>query len=1273
MITRFGDLFLLLSFFIFTQSFSQPTVCGSPNWVSGADINFTGSSMYSPSVPFINNGGLMYNTQMHRICQSNGTVTISVTNVPAGYSIAWFRDDTPTNIAVWPNLPPVYLGTTNSLTTNVPAFDSQYILLAYYYNNSTGCIDRASENPSVGHMGGLRITNYGDGASQLSNSDFVPNPSCEGDIINVTDPSPRPYNWDITFRKYLYTNSSLSGSGQLFNNTISGLSAGTYYATLTWAYNDQCKVNLPPAVITVNPRPNGPTSASATPNTFCSGGTSTLSGVCPSGTVVWYTNSSGTGSPIPGGSSPTVSPSWTQTYFAFCDDGVCQSDDNLSVTVNVIDPSETPSFPSASPNSGCNPYSTNLTAYCPSGATVRWYTTPTGTGVGIGSPYYVTTSQTVYARCYYSSAPPACQYSNPSSVNLTVTTPPSNAVSASASPSNGCIPFNTTLSANCGAYSVRWYTTPTGTGAGISSSQTINSIGSTTFYARCYNSSGSAGCQYSLSATSVTVTGYSQPNSPTSVSATNNNLCPGYTTTLSGNCSSGSLRWYTSPTGTGAGLTMPYTVNSNVTLYGKCFSNTNPSGCQFSNGTSINLTVSSSPTPPTSLAGSPNNGCGNYTSTLTGTCASGTLRWYTTPNSTGSGLSMPVTVTPTNTTFYAKCFNSGFPVGCQYSSVDSLQLAISSPVTPIITGPNNICVNSSATYTSSHNPGSWFIASGGSLATISTGGVLTSFGNPGNIQIGFSYPNGACVDTGYFNVTINPSPVINLNDTSACFGNTIQLSPQTSGGTYMILSGPGSITAGGLFSSPIAGTTRLYYNINSGGCNASDTIDITIYPLPSAPVLYTNSDTICLGDSVILSGTCSGSTIHWYDNNLGVGSPLYIGFNTTILPLTSDTLYAFCYDSVSTCGSDTYDSLILVVNPCRDTIVSTIPSNGCGDTIILPTNRIPGTVDYISTCDGLGMTANGDTITFLNDSTIVFRPSSYPFLGDSACIIICNSSIPLCDTTYIYFQPDTTMPPVTSPSITCYDDTVFIDGSGMVVVNPANVANVDFQCFNGDVWLSLDTFYCDNIGVHNIWIYAANSFGGIDSCQSTITVLDSIKPTLNCPAVVDILVEDICEYIIPNYTNLASDNCGDSLYIYQTPIAGTIISLSQLGVRNYIQRVEIYVSDASNNRDSCYFDIEIACDINFNIPQFISPNGDNQNDLWIIENIELYPQSRVQVFNRWGGLVYEMENYDNSWDGKSNQSNLKLGNDYLPSGTYYYVIDKGDGENTYTGYLYLRK
>ena len=91
----------------------------------------------------------------------------------------------------------------------------------------------------------------------------------------------------------------------------------------------------------------------------------------------------------------------------------------------------------------------------------------------------------------------------------------------------------------------------------------------------------------------------------------------------------------------------------------------------------------------------------------------------------------------------------------------------------------------------------------------------------------------------------------------------------------------------------------------------------------------------------------------------------------------------------------------------------------------------------------------------------------------------------------------------------------------------------------------------------------------------------------------------------------------------------------------------------------------------FKIPDAFSPNGDGVNDVYVIEGLEYYPDNSFQVFNRWGTQVLERSPYNNNWDGRS-EAQLNWG-DELPEGTYYYILDLGNGDDPYTGYIYLKR
>jgi len=95
------------------------------------------------------------------------------------------------------------------------------------------------------------------------------------------------------------------------------------------------------------------------------------------------------------------------------------------------------------------------------------------------------------------------------------------------------------------------------------------------------------------------------------------------------------------------------------------------------------------------------------------------------------------------------------------------------------------------------------------------------------------------------------------------------------------------------------------------------------------------------------------------------------------------------------------------------------------------------------------------------------------------------------------------------------------------------------------------------------------------------------------------------------------------------------------------------VTDMNGCSDNDTVAVTLKQDYNVVISNLITANGDGFNDTWFIENINFYPQNKVVIYNRNGMEVFQMEGYNNSWNGTYNGSQL-------PDGTYYYVLEFTD-------------
>ena len=210
------------------------------------------------------------------------------------------------------------------------------------------------------------------------------------------------------------------------------------------------------------------------------------------------------------------------------------------------------------------------------------------------------------------------------------------------------------------------------------------------------------------------------------------------------------------------------------------------------------------------------------------------------------------------------------------------------------------------------------------------------------------------------------------------------------------------------------------------------------------------------------------------------------------------------------------------------------------------------------------------------------------------------------------------------------------DGDGIAGPNGTNpsdpcsfdLANQDFSSASPE-WLNAD---CDGDGVTN-----GNE---IDPDGDGIPGPNATDPNDPC----SLNVED--QTVAPSQAWLDADCDGD-------------------GLTNGVE-----VSGGSNPLDPCDPN---TCNSDISIPQAFTPDGDNTNDLFVIPGIENYPNNKLTFFNRWGNEVYFENGYANTWDGTPNRG-IIIGNDKLPTATYYYILDlNGDGETMYKGYVYLKR
>lgn len=117
----------------------------------------------------------------------------------------------------------------------------------------------------------------------------------------------------------------------------------------------------------------------------------------------------------------------------------------------------------------------------------------------------------------------------------------------------------------------------------------------------------------------------------------------------------------------------------------------------------------------------------------------------------------------------------------------------------------------------------------------------------------------------------------------------------------------------------------------------------------------------------------------------------------------------------------------------------------------------------------------------------------------------------------------------------------------------------------------------------------------------------------------------------------------------------------------------VFVTDAAGCSDSLFITLtgpaepapDTTSNVTVTVPNGFTPNGDGLNDLFVIKNLEQFPDNTIEVYNRFGNIVFRQSPYSNDWNGIGNRGKL------LPSGTYYFILNLKDSESI-SGFIDLR-
>ncbi|MTI40605.1 HYR domain-containing protein [Fulvivirga lutimaris] len=482
-------------------------------------------------------------------------------------------------------------------------------------------------------------------------------------------------------------------------------------------------------------------------------------------------------------------------------------------------------------------------------------------------------------------------------------------------------------------------------------------------------------------------------------------------------------------------------------------------------------------------------------------------------------------------------------------------------------------------------------------------------------------------------------------------------------------------------------------------------VDATAPTLSNCPsdinLTTTNSCTaVATWSDPSFNDICDASPIITKSHNSGTSFP--IGTTSVTITATDDagnqttcsfnvTVTDISAPVFNSCPSNI--TVAITGDGCDATATWTVPtaSDNCSSDIVPTADFSPGdafplgttTVTYTATDVGGNESTCSFDVTVVDQTVPVFTdcPADIEIAADATCGAAvswtpptatdnCDSGLTITEShaSGSIFDLGTTTVTYTvtdeagNETICTFNVTV-IDETGPEITNcPSDIEITTAECeavVNWDELTAVDN--CSSItlssnfspgdtfalGTTMVSYTFSDELGNESECSFNVTVVnpDALQ-LLNCPEDITVETDDsgsaevswiepTVESLCTNFTTSQSHQPGDTFQ------EGTTIVTYE-----FIDEFEAVVT--------CSFNVTVSIrDIEFDIPKLLTPNNDGNNDIWLLEGIENFPDNEVVVVDRWGSEIFKATGYDNQrvvWDGTNQNGKI------VPTGTYFYYI-----------------
>ena len=1045
-------------------------------------------------------------------------------------------------------------------------------------------------------------------------------PVCEGSSLNLfasTVPG-ATYNWSGP-------NGFTSSLQNPVINNATVTDAGSYTVTVTVG---QCTSTLATTSVIINTIPVTPVVSNNSP--VCQGTNLNLTAsLIPGASYSW----TGPNNFISSNQNPTITNVGSMnagTYFVTTTANGCTSTPaSVTAIVNVL-----PSAPIVSTNSPlCSGSSINLMAGSITGASYSW-SGPNGFTSSLQNPTIANAS--INASGSYSVTATVNGCTGAAGTTLITVNPIPASPSVS---SNGplCAGSTLNLSASTIAGATYSWSGPNGFSSSLQN-PVINNV--TLANAGFYTVNVIvAQCTSPSAVTSVVIN--SIPAIPV-VSAPP--VCQGMNLNITASLIPGATYSWTGPNGFTSSNQNPTIPNAGSINAGTYSVMVTANGCT-SITASVTAAVNMVPSAPVVSTNSPL--CSGSSINLMAGIMTGASYSWTGPNGFTSSLQNPVinNATLTNAGSYAVTVT----VGQCTSTLTTTSVVINSiPATPIVsTSP--VCEGMNLNLTASLVPGATYSWTGpNSFTSLNQNPTIVSAGtiNAGTYSVTVT-ANGCTSTPATVPAIVNtlPSAPIVSTNSSLCSGSSIYLMAGSMTGATYSWTGPNGFTSS--LQNPTitnAGTSASgSYSVIAtvNGCSgAAGTALIAVNQIPPSPSVSSNVS-LCAGSTVNLSAsTIAGASYSWSGPN-GFISSLQ---NPSINNATS--MSAGIYNaSITINGCTSLATSITVV------IYQPATASAGNDQVLCSSNQFVNVSGNLSGGTNSGIWTSSGSGNF-SPSNLILNTSYYPSAADklAGSVILkltstnngaCSASASLVKITF-----------AAAPSVNAGNDQT-------VCANNANVSlKGQYNNAAGIIWSSTGdgSFSPSASGLNATYIP-----GTRDKSNSSVNlILKTIGNAACLPAADTILVtikaapvinSGGVKYVLENSSTILTPVAnGSNLKYLWTPG----IYLNNDTVLNPVctPRADVSYKIISIDDFGCTSSADVFVKVlkQLQIPNVFTPNGDGINEKWEVKNLKDYSDCKVEIFNRYGQLVYHSVGYLNEWDGKLNGKPL-------PAATYYYVIN----------------